>query len=76
VEKKKLSVLLVLHDLNLASLYSDRIALIVHGQLKMVDLPDKVLTESNLNEVYNVPVNVIPHPIYGVPLILPDGRMN
>jgi ABC-type hemin transport system ATPase subunit len=33
-----------------------------------------VLTEQNLSSVYNLPVHVVPHPDYGSPLVLPDGR--
>jgi ABC-type hemin transport system ATPase subunit len=33
-----------------------------------------VLTEANLTRVYEISVRVIPHPEYGVPLVLPDGR--
>jgi ABC-type hemin transport system ATPase subunit len=33
-----------------------------------------VLTADRLTSIYSVPVHVIPHPDYGTPLILPDGR--
>ena len=69
-----LSVLMVLHDLNLASLYADRVALLVEGKLKAIGNPNEVLTEKNLADVYQVPVQVMPHPVYGNPLILPDGK--
>ncbi len=71
---KKLAVLLVLHDLNLAGLYADQVALLVEGRIHITGTPQEVLTESNLSAVYNVPVNVVPHPEYGTPLILPDGK--
>jgi iron complex transport system ATP-binding protein len=70
-----LAVLLVLHDLNLASIYADRIALLVGGQLKAIGRAEEVLTEENLTQVYDVPVHIVTHPIYGSPLILPDGRL-
>jgi iron complex transport system ATP-binding protein len=70
-----LSVLMVLHDLNLAGLYADRVALLVRGQIEANGRPKEVLTADRLSAVYNVPVNVIPHPEYGTPLILPDGKL-
>jgi iron complex transport system ATP-binding protein len=73
--QQNLAVLMVLHDLNMASIYSDRIALLVDGELKALGKPDDVLTEENLTQVYQVPVHVVPHPSYGSPLILPDGRL-
>lgn len=68
------AILMVLHDLNLAGLYADRVALLAEGELFAVGAPDKVLTDENLAAIYQVPVNVIPHPEYGTPLILPNGR--
>ena len=71
---KSLAVLMVLHDLNLAGLYADRVALLVEGRLIATGLPTEVLTEERLSKVYGIPVHVIPHPEYGSPLVLPDGR--
>lgn len=73
-KQKNLAVLLVLHDLNLAGLYADQIALLVNGNIYTQGTPQDVLTEDNLSVVYNIPVNVVPHPEYGTPLVLPDGR--
>lgn len=73
---QNLAVLMVLHDLNLAGLYADRVALLVQGRLLANGSPQEVLTEHNLAAVYNIPVHVVPHPDYGTPLILPDGRIS
>jgi cobalamin transport system ATP-binding protein len=73
-QEKNLSILMVLHDLNLAGLYADRIALIANGGVYAIGQPADVLTAQNLSTVYRVPVDVIPHPEYGTPLVLPDGR--
>lgn len=70
-----LVILMVVHDLNLASLYADRVALLVGGRLQALGSPEEVLTAEVLSQVYNVPVNVIPHPDYNTPLVLPDGRL-
>jgi iron complex transport system ATP-binding protein len=72
--KKGLAVLAALHDLNLASLYSDRVALIADGRIQAIGVPQQVLTGDQLSQVYHVPVQVVPHPQYGSPLVLPDGR--
>jgi iron complex transport system ATP-binding protein len=71
---RELAVLMVLHDLNMASLYADRVSLLVDGRLRTSGTPAEVLTEETLSLVYHVPVHIIPHPDYGTPLILPDGR--
>ncbi len=74
--EKKLAVLIVLHDLNLASLYADRVALLVDGRIQAIGSPQEVLTSRNLTAVFHVPIEVIPHPAYGTPLVLPDGVAN
>ena len=72
--RKHLAILMVLHDLNLAGLYADRVALLVEGRLQAIGSAADVLTEARLSQVYQMPVRVIPHPEYGTPLVLPDGR--
>jgi iron complex transport system ATP-binding protein len=69
-----LAVLMALHDLNLAGLYADRVALLAEGTLQAAGTPGEVLTAARLTAVYQVPVHVVPHPDYGTPLVLPDGR--
>ncbi len=69
-----LAVLLAIHDLNLVGLYADRALLLVNGEVLSMGTPAEVLTKSNLERAYQVSVEVIPHPKYGTPLILPDGN--
>ncbi len=72
---EKRAVLMALHDLNLAALYADRVALLVGGRLRAVGTPEEVLTPDLVTAAYQVPVHIVPHPDYGTPLVLPDGRM-
>ncbi len=69
-----LTVLMALHDLNLASIYADRVALLVSGQLVATGTPAEVLTPDRLSEAYRLPLHIITHPDFGVPLVLPDGK--
>jgi iron complex transport system ATP-binding protein len=69
-----LSVLMAMHDLNLAALYSERVALLVGGELRATGTPSEVLTEGLLSEAFRVKLHVSVHPEYGTPLILPDGQ--
>jgi iron complex transport system ATP-binding protein len=72
--EKGISVLLAAHDLNLVSIYADRVAILVEGRIRALGSPQQVLTEQNIQAAYNVPVRIIPHPDYGTPLVLPDGH--
>jgi iron complex transport system ATP-binding protein len=72
--ERGLAVLMALHDLNLAALYADRVALLVSGRIQAAGSPQEVLTAPRLADAYGVPVEVILHPEYGTPLVLPDGK--
>lgn len=68
-----LAVLATLHDLNQAARYADRVALLTEGELHALGSPAEVLTPAHLSAAYGLPITVIPHPIHGGPLVLPDG---
>lgn len=68
-----LAVLMAVHDLNLVAQYADRAALLCAGRLRALGTPREVLEPRLLSEVYQVPLQVIPHPAHGGPLVLPDG---
>jgi iron complex transport system ATP-binding protein len=62
-------VIAALHDLNLAALYADRIALLHHGALLAIDTPAKVLIPDWLQRAYGVAIVVSQHPVYHTPLV-------
>ena len=64
-----LTVVSVTQDMNLASLYCDRIALLEEGRLHSLGRPGEVLNESNISEVYRVNVVVDHHPLTGLPRV-------
>ncbi len=63
------SICCVLHDLNLASLYADRIFLIDQGKLVLQGKPADILTTQNLTTWYKADLNVHAHPMHNVPQI-------
>jgi iron complex transport system ATP-binding protein len=65
------AVLVVLHDLNLASAYADRIALLRDGRIVACDSPERVLTAEIVSDVYRTEVEVIAHPDTGAGIVLP-----
>jgi ABC-type cobalamin/Fe3+-siderophores transport system ATPase subunit len=69
-----LAVLIALHDLNLAARYTDRVALLVMGEIKASGTPRQVLTPEIISTAYHLPVKVIPHPFADAPLVLPDSQ--
>ena len=68
-----LTVIAALHDLNLASLYFDR--LLLQGGILIADgTPEEVLTKDRLAAAFETHIEVIPHPVDHVPQVLPHGR--
>jgi iron complex transport system ATP-binding protein len=65
------AVLAVLHDLNLAARYADRVGLMSRGRMREVAPTAEVLRPDLLTEVYGYPVTVVPHPLLHCPLVLP-----
>lgn len=71
--RKHLTVVAVTHDINLASLYCDRLMLLKAGRLCFQGRPEDVLTEQNITDVYSVRVSVDCSPATGRPRISPLG---
>jgi iron complex transport system ATP-binding protein len=64
-----LTVIAALHDLNLAALYADRLALLHEGALLICDIPERVLTPEWLRQAYDVEAVIGRHPLYGTPQV-------
>lgn len=58
-----LGVVAILHDLNLAALYADQIALLKQGQLQTYGEPQASLSPSHIQQAFAVDVEVIPYPL-------------
>ena len=72
-QEKELAVLMAVHDLNLVSFFADKVALLVAGELKTFGTPQDVITSEYISEAYQTPVEIIPHPKTGAPIIFPQG---
>ena len=66
----KLTIVMILHDLNLASAYSNRIALLDQGRVFKEGAPEAVLTYQNIEKVYKTIVLVNDHPVTGKPNVV------
>jgi len=65
-----ITVIAVLHDLNLAAQFCDKLLVLQEGEVVGIGTPDEILTEDNIRLVYEVDPTVVQHPINGVPQIL------
>jgi iron complex transport system ATP-binding protein len=69
--QRGLTVVAALHDLNLAALYCDRLALLKAGRLFCLGPPEQVLTYTNIKTVYDTEVYIGLNDITGKVHILP-----
>ncbi|MFD9523105.1 heme ABC transporter ATP-binding protein [Streptomyces sp. NPDC059979] len=65
------AVVVVLHDLGLAAAYADRAAVLHDGRIAADGPPAEVFEDALLSRVYRQPVEVLPHPRTGAPLVVP-----
>lgn len=63
----------VLHDLNAAAHYADRLVLMSEGRVVADGSPAEVVDAALLTSVYGVPMIVSEHPTRSSPLVLPAG---
>lgn len=63
-------VLVVLHDLNLAAHYADRVCLMKNGKIFRDGTPMETLTAANVREVFDFDVSILEHD--GQPLVVPN----
>jgi iron complex transport system ATP-binding protein len=67
-----LTVLVALHDLNLAAAICHRIAMLRNGSLVACGTPDEVLTPDTIRSVFGVDVTPVVHPVTGAFQLLYD----
>lgn len=67
---KGAAVIIVLHDLNLAAQYAQRMVIIQHGKIQADGSPWQALQPEIINNVYGWNISVHPHPVHGYPYLL------
>ncbi|MDQ7779396.1 MAG: ABC transporter ATP-binding protein [Planctomycetota bacterium] len=74
--EREMTVVAVLHDLNLASMYCDRVVLLSEGRIRAAGTPHEVLTYQNIEAVYKTVVVVREEPVTGRPhvFLVPKDR--
>lgn len=73
-EARGLTVVLVSHDLNLASQYCDRLMLLKGGRASRIGTPDEIIRPDIIAAVYGCAVLIDRHPTSGLPRVTLPGR--
>lgn len=68
------TIVIVLHDLNLACRYADHIIAMKSGAIYAEGAPIDVIDSNVVTEVFGLTCEVVPDPVSGTPMIVPRGR--
>ena len=72
--RRGITIVMVLHDLNLAARYADRLVAMAGGRIHAEGAADEVLTRRTIREVFGLDSRIIADPVSGRPMMLPVGR--
>jgi iron complex transport system ATP-binding protein len=73
-EKEKRTIVMVLHDLNLACRYAHHIVAIQDKSVYAQGAPEEIMTERLVEDVFQMSSTVIPDPVFGTPMCIPYGK--
>lgn len=68
------TIVIVLHDLNLAARYADHLIAMKDGAIIGEGEPASVVTCETVESVFGMPSQVVPDPVSGTPMVVPIGR--
>ena len=68
------TIVMVLHDLNLAARYADELIAMSDGRIHASGPAEQVITSELVRDVFGLDCHVIVDPLSGAPMILPCGR--
>ena len=72
--KRGTTIVMVLHDLNLAARYSDQLAALVAGKIDVMGHPKEILTSAMVQRVFGLSCTIVEDPVSQRPMMLPIGR--
>ncbi|WP_105035941.1 ABC transporter ATP-binding protein [Cryobacterium aureum] len=70
------TVVMVLHDLNLAARYADHLVVMRAGSIVANGAPAETLTADIVRHAFDLEAAIVPDPVCGAPMIIPIGRFH
>ena len=68
------TIVMVLHDLNQACRYGDRLIALRNGEIQVQGDPAQVMTEGMVRLVFDLECRIVKDPVAGTPMCVPIGR--
>jgi len=73
-DSQERTIVMVLHDLNLACRYADCLVAIQNGQIYTQGPPEQVMTAEMVRDVFGLECCIVPDPVVGTPMCIPLSR--
>jgi iron complex transport system ATP-binding protein len=73
-ENRGKTIVMILHDLNLACCYADYLVAIQQGKVYATGTPEQVLTEEMVRDVFNLECRIVRDPLAETPMCIPIGH--
>ena len=70
------TVVMVLHDLNLAARYADHLVVMRSGSIAASGAPTETLTADIVRHAFDLDAAIVPDPVCGAPMVVPIGRFH
>lgn len=70
-QDRQLTVVMVLHDINLAARFADHVVGLRRGAIMCQGTPDEMVTAANIKAIYDLDAQVIAGPVAGAPVVIP-----
>ncbi|WP_104191157.1 ABC transporter ATP-binding protein [Cryobacterium sp. Y82] len=70
------TVVMVLHDLNLAARYADHLVVMCAGRIVANGTPAETLTAEIVQHAFDLEARIVPDPVCGAPMVVPIGRFH
>lgn len=75
-QKRRTTIVMVLHDINLSARYADHLIALKSGRLAAQGTPEQVVTEELIEEIFKLSCYVTRDPVAGSPFLVPRGRFH
>ncbi|WCN07777.1 ABC transporter ATP-binding protein [Marinomonas mediterranea] len=72
--EQKVTIVMVLHDLNLACRYADQLIALKDGGVYCQGAPEKVLNAEMVEAVFGMRCHIAKDPLFGTPMCVPHGK--
>ncbi|ASS76464.1 cobalamin/Fe(3+)-siderophore ABC transporter ATP-binding protein [Tumebacillus algifaecis] len=68
------TIVMVLHDLNLACRYADHIVALSNQKVYAQGKPEEIITTDLVKDVFHMDCQIIADPVFGTPMLVPFGK--